>query len=104
MELIRSGSHHVDIAGDGRSCTRQWSTLDRVSARRTTETESAEFLNEVALDLLAQLAHENAPALDVVALIAALELLEQLVVRDDEADTHREHMQQPIPFVSPGSG
>src|ERR1700751_986834 len=50
----------------------------------------------VGFDLLPQLAHEDAQVLNVVALIASPDLLEQLVVRDDEADMHRQDMEQAI--------
>ena len=46
----------------------------------------------VGLDLLTQLSHEDPKVLNVVALVAAPDLLEKLVVGDDKADMQGENI------------
>ena len=52
----------------------------------------------IGLDFLPQLANENSQVLDVIPLVAAPDILEQLVVRHHKADMRRQNMEQAILF------
>ena len=52
----------------------------------------------IGLDFLPQLANENSQVLDIVSLIAAPNILEQLVMRHHEADMRGQNVEQAILF------
>jgi hypothetical protein len=52
----------------------------------------------VGFDLLSQLANQNPQILDVLVLSSAPDVLEQMVVRHNEADVGRQNMDQAILF------
>src|ERR1700726_4787367 len=54
----------------------------------------------IGFDFLPQLANENSQVLDIISLVTAPNLPEQLVVRHHEADMRRQNMEQAIFFLS----